>query len=92
MDIFSLSSFYSKLKDSEFKKMALKPTTKLFCDFKIYDKIENSNIFNEIVGSSVIFPVENGKVPVELRSRFSGYSKYVEDLVNHSYFFTKSLK
>jgi hypothetical protein len=70
----SLADFKQKLRDREFKKWALKPTTKLFCDFKIYAKIENSGLFNEIIGRSVIFPIENGKVPIKLREKFSSYS------------------
>lgn len=53
--------------DRDFKKSALKPTTKLFCDFKIYAHIENTPLFKEIFNSNVIFPIENGKVPYCLR-------------------------
>lgn len=73
LEILSLGEFRKRLRNHEFHKVALKPTTKLFCDFKIYSHIENTPLFQSIMNKSVIFPIENGKVPYELRGRFGSY-------------------
>ena len=90
IEVVSLAEFRKRLHNHEFKKSALKPTTKLFCDFKIYSHIENTPLFRDILSRTVIFPIENGKVPFGLRDKFGSYAEYVEDLCRHSYFITRS--